>query len=281
MKLAYDKAKLQKVADDFFYATGIGIYIIGNDFSELMARKTKWNPYCHAIRGAEGGRCRCTASDEILLEKCKRSGRPEKHICHGGLLNIAAPIISEGKTVGYVFFFSLRERAFDEAIPKINDLGLDLDELRRLFDATPPYEEERFNSVVNLAVMLAEHVITSGMIGPSYGETLSLAKNYIKDNLDKDLSVKTISQGSNVSKSVLYRIFSRHYGCTLSEYVNRKRIERAEKLLVETELSISEIARRSGFKSDVYFRMVFKNLRGTTPTKYRRGKNTYKWKEEI
>lgn len=273
MKLDYNINELQKVADDFFYATGIGIYIIGSDFSDIKVRKTKWNPYCHAIRSTEGGRERCVASDEILLDKCKRSGKPEKHICHGGLVNVAAPIISEGVTVGYVFFFSLRDKAFEDAFHGLADLNIKAEYLEPLYEQVPLYDEARFVSAVNLAVMLTEHVILAGMIKPSSNETLYIAKKYINDNLERPLSVKDISIGANISKSVLYRIFSKHCGCTLSEYVNRKRIERAEKLLRETEMSISEIALKAGFCSDVYFRMVFKKLKGTTPVKYRRTLN--------
>ncbi len=276
MNVDFDIEKLQKVADDFYHATGIGIYIISSSFSDVKVKSTKWNPYCHAIRGAEGGRERCLASDEILLDRCRCSGKPELHVCHGGLVNIAAPILYENSTVGYVFFFSLREKPFSEVAKGISDLGLDVRKLEESYLNVPHYDKKRFDSVINLAVMLCEHVILSNMIKPSSNETLQRVKIFINSNLDKPLSVKTISKGANISKSVLYRLFSKHYGCAVSEYVNRKRIEQACEMLCATELSINEIARKVGYGSDVYFRLVFKKIKNITPLKFRKSKNDIK-----
>ena len=269
LKHYFDLDKLQSVAEDFFNATGIGIYIIGNDFSDVKVRKTKWNPYCHAIRSTEVGKERCISSDEILLNKCKMSGKPEMHICHGGLVNLAAPIVCDGVTVGYVFFFSLREKPFSKVYAGISNLSLSKAELEDRYSRVPIYDKMRLDSAVSLALMLIEHVITSGMIRASKDETLALAERYICDNLERPLSVRKISAGANISKSALYRMFSKHYGYTLSEYVNRKRIERAERLLLYTNKNISEIAFDVGFCSEAYFRLVFKKLKGVTPIKYR------------
>jgi hypothetical protein len=66
MKLDYDIEKLEEVADDFYHATGIGIFIIGEDFTDVKAKSTRWNPYCAMIRNAPGGRDRCKISDNEL-----------------------------------------------------------------------------------------------------------------------------------------------------------------------------------------------------------------------
>lgn len=270
MNVYFDIEKLQKVADDFFYATGIGIYIIAGDFSDIKVRKTRWNPYCHAIRSTPCGRERCAVSDDLLFEKCKRSRKPEKHICHGGLVNIAAPIIYDNEIIGYVFFYSLREKAFEKIYPMISDLSFDEKKIKEAYLEVPEYDPERFDSVINLSLMLIEYVRLLNMIKPTSSDNLQRAKEYIDSNLSLDLSVKNISRGTNISKSVLYRIFSRYYGMTLSEYVNKRRVIKAEKLLCETEMTVSEIAKTVGFNSVTYFRMVFKKLKGVSPLKFRK-----------
>ena len=82
MKIFFDIDKLQRVADDFFYATGIGIYIIAGDLLDVKVRRTKRNQFCNAIRSVGEGRHRCECSDNILFEKCKNSKKPEMHIFH-------------------------------------------------------------------------------------------------------------------------------------------------------------------------------------------------------
>jgi ligand-binding sensor protein len=273
MKIFFDTEKLQQVADDFFYATGIGIYIIAGNSFDMRVRRTKGNPYCHAIRSVNEGKKRCECSDELLFEKCQKSQKPEIHVCHGGLVNIAAPIVLEGDVVGYVFFYSLRAKAFDEVCGMVADLNVDEKELRCAYEEVPEFREERFNSAVNLAVMLIEHVLLDGMIKPSSDDGLERVKEYIKKNLSGDLSVKAVSRGTNVSKSVIYRLFSKYCGCTLSEYVNKKRVQKAEKLLLETELSLSKITEMVGYNSETYFRMSFKKINGISPLKFRKAAN--------
>ena len=272
MKLEFDIEKLQKVADDFYFATGIGIYIIAEDFTDIKVRRAERNQYCQLIRSTPMGKERCILSDKLLFEKCKSSGKPEIHICHAGLVNVAAPILFDSAIIGYVFFQSTRKNDFSEASKGMDIPDCDTEKLSKAYEGVPEYDEARFKSVISLSLMLIEHVMLSGMIKPSAGENLLAAKRYIYENLDKDLSVKAISGGTNISKSVLYRLFDKNCGMTVSEYVNKKRIDKAKELLSGTEFSITEIARRTGYQSGTYFRMSFKKLTGVTPTGYRHAK---------
>lgn len=270
MKLDFDVEKLQQVADDFYHATGVGIFVIGSDFTDVKAKSTRYNPYCAAVRKKDEGRERCAMSDDELIRKCGRSKQPEINVCHGGLVNIAAPIMYEENVVGYVFFSSLRSGPLENAVSHLGDLSIDLEEMKSHYECIQVYDEKRFKSIINLAVMLAQHIILAKMIRPSADENLQRAKSYIKYNLAKDLSIKNISAGTNISKSVLYRLFAKYFGCTVTEYVNRKRIEEAGRLLVSTGYSVAEIAEKVGFSSVVHFRTMFKKINGTTPLHYRK-----------
>ena len=95
---------------------------------------------------------------------------------------------------------------------------------------------------------------------------------YIDENLSDELTVDSISKATNISKSVLYRNFDYHLGMTVSEYINLKRVEEAVGLLIKTDLSIDEIARKVGFSSATYFVSVFKRLKGSTPLQFRKQK---------
>jgi AraC family transcriptional regulator len=58
-------------------------------------------------------------------------------------------------------------------------------------------------------------------------------------------------------------------GMTATTYIAERRIERAKKMLEETELPISEIALRSGFSSQSHFTTAFRRLAGATPKAFR------------
>ena len=270
MKIDFDTEKLQKVADDFYHATGIGLYIIGADFSDTKVKSTRYNTYCALIRRSAEGRERCVASDSVLFRKCCESRKPEIHICHGGLVNIAAPIMYEGNIIGYVSFSSFRSPESVSINSYVGDLMMDEKQARDFYSQVPLYNEAKMKSVIDLALMLIEHVVLVHMIKPNADENLQRVKAYIKENLAKDLSIKNISHGTNISKSVLYRLFNKYFGGTVSEYVNRKRVEAAEELLLSTTIPISAISEKVGFSSVVHFRNMFKKLEGVTPLHYRK-----------
>lgn len=57
---------------------------------------------------------------------------------------------------------------------------------------------------------------------------------------------------------------------TFSEYVTRRRIQRAKELLMTTNLPINDIAEESGYKTAKYFIKIFRELEGMTPSAYRK-----------
>jgi len=65
------------------------------------------------------------------------------------------------------------------------------------------------------------------------------------------------------------RQFHQHFGCTISEYVRRVRIGRAQTLLSQDDLAISEIALDCGFFDQSHFTAVFRRLTGVPPHRYR------------
>ena len=72
-----------------------------------------------------------------------------------------------------------------------------------------------------------------------------------------------------MSGGYLSRRFKQEVGVTLTEYVNQKRIERAEALLKVTELPVSEVAAAVGILDGNYFSRLFRKQTGMSPSKYR------------
>jgi transcriptional regulator GlxA family with amidase domain len=66
------------------------------------------------------------------------------------------------------------------------------------------------------------------------------------------------------------RSFKKETGVLPLAYINQKRIEKAQLLLVITSLSINEILVKTGFNSSSYFSRIFKTFTSFTPLEYRR-----------
>jgi len=94
---------------------------------------------------------------------------------------------------------------------------------------------------------------------------------FINANFDYDLSVDVLLGFCNVSRSHFHYLFKKSTGKTLTAYITEKRIERAVRLLKDSDLSIAEVAYSNGFSSQSYFSKVFKRLVGMSPREYRDG----------
>ena len=118
--------------------------------------------------------------------------------------------------------------------------------------------------------MLTKYLLLENMLKPHFDDRIQRAIVYINENLTEELSIQKISKNTNVSKSVLYERFRDAFDCTVSEYINEKRVELSCDFLIKTDLSIEYIAEKVGFSGASYYGKIFKRLKGMTPLKYRR-----------
>lgn len=98
------------------------------------------------------------------------------------------------------------------------------------------------------------------------GRTITLARY----DLTADLSLKSVSAQLGVNPNYFATLFRKECCCTLTEYVNEQRIDRAFALLKKTGKPVQEIASECGFSDASYFIRLFKRRTGLTPNQYRR-----------
>ncbi len=95
-------------------------------------------------------------------------------------------------------------------------------------------------------------------------------KQYIGKNLDKDLSLDTVSKQFHFSSRYFAHIFKQYTGGNYTAYVNGVRMEEAKRLLKMSDLTINEIAGRVGYGDMGHFSRNFKSVVGKRPSEYRR-----------
>ena len=97
------------------------------------------------------------------------------------------------------------------------------------------------------------------------------AKEYIEQHFeDPMIGLYSISEQLGISNTYLSTAFKKQYGLGVAQYINYLRVEKAKKMMVNTEYSIKEIAFRVGFTSDMTFIRVFKQFEHITPGKYKK-----------
>ena len=99
---------------------------------------------------------------------------------------------------------------------------------------------------------------------------LKKAFDLIDDDLASDLELPMLAAVSNMSEAYFCRLFKRLAGMSSTEYITRKRIERAKLLLEKEDRGVSEAAFAVGFNDSGYFSRVFKRWTGMSPAEFKR-----------
>jgi AraC family transcriptional regulator len=107
---------------------------------------------------------------------------------------------------------------------------------------------------------------------PARGGTppwLLCVRDLLNEHEATRLSLADLSRCAGRHPVQVSRQFHRHFRCTISEYVRRVRIGRAQRLLVASDLALADIALVSGFSDQSHFTTVFRRLTGVSPGRYR------------
>ena len=94
--------------------------------------------------------------------------------------------------------------------------------------------------------------------------------SYIQEHFTEKLTLKMLSDEFHLSEKYISRYFKEQFSISFMQYVEHLRMERAKKLLRETERSITEIALASGYPSVNFFIRSFKEENEVTPLRYRK-----------
>lgn len=144
---------------------------------------------------------------------------------------------------------------------------------RRLLD-----EQERGDSLPLtrdlLALLLLTELVQSARPPAEPRSSLhriaSEAHAYIALHHHEVLSTSRMARALGYNTDYLGRAYRAVFGHTLTEAINRYRVRRACLLLLDTSETIESIAHACGFREVIYFRRVFKELEGVTPSGYRK-----------
>lgn len=104
----------------------------------------------------------------------------------------------------------------------------------------------------------------------SYYVNLQKAINYIEDNLKRNVELEQIAKVAGYSIPHFYRIFSAIIGCSVKEYMRKRKLSNAIFDLVTSNCSITEIAFEYGFQSHEAFTRSFKSVYGVPPSIFRK-----------
>ena len=98
---------------------------------------------------------------------------------------------------------------------------------------------------------------------------------YIREHLDSDIDLQDLAQIACVTPDHFSKVFKACMGIGPKEYIIRERLQKAQLLLLTTDMPIKEILNYINFKSSAYFTRIFTKYNGINPSDYRRRKLNY------
>lgn len=108
----------------------------------------------------------------------------------------------------------------------------------------------------------------------NFSEPVKQIINIINADLSANLNLSTLADTQKLNPSYVSTLFKRETGTTITEYINKKRIDTAKELLKTTNLQIQTVAQHCGILDVHYFSRLFKKHCGTTPMEYREKSKT-------
>ncbi|MBE7015612.1 MAG: AraC family transcriptional regulator [Ruminococcaceae bacterium] len=107
----------------------------------------------------------------------------------------------------------------------------------------------------------------------AYSERILLLNEvikYIHENYLEDIELRNITEKFNINMYYFCHIFKEFTGVTFKNYLNKVRVDKAEELLMNTDVAISEVAYMCGFNDSNYFSRKFRQIKGKTPREARK-----------
>lgn len=268
----YRMRELSEIINDLNILTGIKCVLYDDKFNPIYHYEKKKCGFCSLIRENAEYSKRCLQSDLEGLQKCTESGNPCTYRCHMGLSEILTPIISGDVTIGFIL---VGQSICDEDIERVKKNIAkypDKDKIPMLYeelDKVKSLSVDELAAMARLVNICTSYIDMKKLIKQREEPTRMLLDEYIRENMRYKISVENLMRVFGMSRSSLYNFSVKHFGMGITEYVSKLRIDTARDLLLNTDMSVSEISYTVGIYDTNYFIKQFRVKYGMSPKRWK------------
>lgn len=274
---SFEKNSLHELLKDFYKVVGIRISVFDDSFN-LVTEYPDYPPeLCRIIRSKPEGETACRACDCEAFERAKKLGKPHAYTCHAGLTETITPISLSGGIIGYALFAHMmpkeqRNKATEEIVRRCAAY-CDAATARKAANKIKPQSNDKILASLRLLDAIASYMQISKM---AYWKNENIPRQidtFISENLKENLSSRELCKHFFISRTKLYNLSMQSFGMSITEYVTKKRIDKAKELLTDSNMTVAAVANEVGISDYNYFGKLFKKHLGTPPPRtYQKGK---------
>ncbi|CAN5261117.1 hypothetical protein BH23VER1_BH23VER1_28830 [soil metagenome] len=238
------------------------------------------NAFCQLLNSSPKGPCiECVRAQHRLVREA--GGGMRSISCFAGLQETVVPVRLGGTVVALLKTGQVCHRKptlgeFREALGHLGD-SLSAEQrapLKKAYLMSPVVGKVRYDATVTL---LAAFSLQLGGLanriaieeGKGEPHVVAKAKAFIEDHMEDEICLGAVSQHVGVSRFYFCKVFKQSTGMTLTEFVGRRRIEKAKALLLRTDRRVTDIAFGVGFQSLSQFNRSFARFAGESPSEFR------------
>lgn len=268
-----NKQEIISVLRELHRISGFRVAIIGPSCEEIAAYPEEYLPFCARVNEIDGEHAICMECDRLACREALEKRDTYIYRCRYGLTEAVSPLYNFDTLSGFLMMGQIAQEDFDieTAISLLSDRTDDTNEAISLAGGIPISDPQMVDSYIRVMTLCAKYLTLSGNTAASKPSVAQQAKGFIRDNIGQKIVIGDICDELKCSKSTLLTSFKKQYGITVNNYITELRLGMAVKLLVESDLSISEIAEETGFSDQSYFSKVFSAKYGISPSEYRSG----------
>ncbi|MBE7078093.1 MAG: AraC family transcriptional regulator [Clostridiales bacterium] len=220
-------------------------YVCGEGTTNLGAEQVKYKAHTMQI----------VRSDVVHFEEAKRLTEVKcvGFTCGNDLIFENLNIVKNKKN----------EKFFEQILSHLNIVEKD----RFSGEGKVDLNDEVWYIVLNLLSIIEEERKEEG---DYYTAAIKNVRDYIKANFNRSINFAILCESIGYSYDWFRHVFKQKTGMSMKKYQQGLRISKAKILLSERKLTVKEIARRCGYKSDIRFIEYFRQTQSITPNQYRK-----------
>ncbi|NMD37260.1 MAG: helix-turn-helix domain-containing protein [Christensenellaceae bacterium] len=267
--------KLARILDNLYICSNVKFALMDESYRQFYTASYKIE-FCELIAKQPGGYERCIKCDRAALVEVTKNKKTMQYRCHTGLIEVAVPVLVNDEISTIILFGQMLDNSsLEEQWQKTKELCSwypDLDELYNAFIRIKRLSKDQIRAYSEIVQSCVSEVRLSGIVEGSHNNEVQVLESFINtyySNQDiLNLACKTLKMG----KTKIYQICKENFNMSFGELVLKKRMDEAEKLLLETNFPVYYIAQIVGIEDSNYFTKLFKKCLGVTPVKYRKNK---------
>ena len=257
----------------FYQISGMEVVVQNTSFRTVTSKRSLPGNLCTMIHRAPICLDMCRASDKERFALAGESREPLIYVCPFGMTKTHIPIMKNDEKLGYIFCSMGIVDGDDEAIARhILSIAptLSYKEVLREVGGMPHLSSEDFRAYHAILTLIAEEIARSNLFEDAPPSIANQTKDYIRTHLADKITLADLSWHLHCSTVTITEHFRKEFGITVMEYVTKKRMAQAEKLLRETDQSVKEIALLCGFSDVEYFSRCFKKEHVCPPGEWKK-----------